>query len=134
MADYKLRIACSPYNNSDRRNMRVQIKCLSDREDVDTAIFAYRKVNDDLIFDHVCSTVDMAEYPVVTVDEDGKLLTDNTVNGESFKWCRTDIVDLLVRTLLIAEDFIEEVKSDVHMLYKNMKIHDRIVEVEEFIL
>lgn len=135
MADYKLHIACSPYNSSDRRNMRVQIKCLpvnnvSDNSSVeddnalDTAIFAYRSVGGELVFDHVCSTVDMVEYP----------LADNLVNGEGFKWCRSDMVDILVRTLSIAEDFITEVKSDVDMLYRNMKAHDRIVGIEEYIV
>lgn len=124
MADYKLRIACSPYNCDDNRNIRVQIKCLSDKDGIDTAIFAYRKLNDDLFFDHVCSTVDMVEYP----------LAEDTVNGESFKWCRQDIVDLLVRSLSIAEDFIAEVKSDAKLLYKNMKAHDELIGTEEYII
>lgn len=132
MADYKLRIACSPYNCDDKRSIRVQIKCLSDKEGADTAIFAYRRSNDSLIFDHVCSTVDMVEYPVVTVDTNDVVDTSSLVNGESFKWCRRDIVDLLVRSLLTAEDFIDEVKSDVRMLYTNMRANDKIVGIEEY--
>lgn len=134
MADYKLRIACSPYNCDNARNIRVQIKCLSDNQDTDTAVFAYRKLDDNLFFDHVCSTVDMVEYPVIERNEDGQIVDDTTVNGESFKWCRCDIVDLLVRSLSIAEDFIAEVKSDVELLYHNMNVHNEIVGVETYIV
>lgn len=122
MANFTLAVACSPYNNSDQRNMRVQIKCLPNYAgeegiEIDTAVFAYRYIDGEFLFDHVCSTVDMVEYP----------LYNDLVNGESFKWCRKDVVDILVRTLSIAEDFIEEVKSDVSMLYRNMLAHNRLV-------
>ena len=129
MANYTLAVACSPYNNSDQRNIRVQIKCLpnyagDEGVDMDAAVFAYRYIDGEFLFDHVCSTVDMVEYP----------LYDDLVNGESFKWCRKDVVDILVRALSIAEDFIDEVKSDVNMLYQNMLAHNRLVGTGNYLI
>ena len=132
MASYVLNIACSPYNSFEKRNIRVQIHCAvqgelddsdsSSTEPIDTKVFAYRRINDEYFFDHVCSTVDMVEYPIL-----GK-----EANGESAKWCRSDTVDILVRTLSIAQDFIYNVKSDVKMLYMNMCAHNTVVGTEAF--
>lgn len=133
MEYYSLYIACSPYNTSDRRNIRVQIKCLAsetdgiENEEGAAAIFAYRRIGAnpekyEYVFDHVCSTVDMVEYP----------LMNNLQNGESFKWCRSDVIDILVRTLSIADDFIAEVKSDVELLYRNMQIHNEDTGVASY--
>ena len=122
MSSYVLNIACSPYNSFEKRNVRVQIKCEKDLPEstIDPAVFAYRRINGEYCFDHVCSTVDMVDYPEIGTES----------NGESFKWARSDTVDILVRTLSIASDFIAEVKSDVKLLYMNMCAHNNIVGTE----
>lgn len=122
MASFNLTVACSPYNKTDKRNIRVFIKCTSDTI-ADTCIFAYSQTGAELTFSHVCSTVDMVEYPKATDEAPANF-------GESFKWFRKDYVDLIVPALSIAEDFIREVISDVKMLYKNMKAHNAIVTSE----
>lgn len=122
MASFNLTVACSPYNTTDKRNIRVFIKCTSDTI-TDTCIFAYSKTGNELTFSHVCSTVDMVEYPKDTDKEPANF-------GSSFKWFRKDYVDLIVPALSIADDFIKEVISDVKMLYTNMKAHNEIVTSE----
>lgn len=125
MSSYLLHVACSPYNSFEKRNIRVQIKCTAVAGiTVDTAVFAYRIINGEYIFDHICSTVDMVEYPIAD--------SEYIHNGESFKWCRRDYVDILVRTLSIAEDFIEKVVSDVKLLYYNMEAHNRVVGTDTY--
>lgn len=130
MAAYVLNISCSPYNSFEKRNIRVQIKCTlqgqAEPSEEDTAgltsVFAYRRINGEYCFDHVCSTVDMVDYPIIGTEE----------TGESFKWARSDTVDILVRTLSIAQDFIYDVKSDVKLLYLNMCAHDQVVGTDTF--
>ena len=127
MSSYVLHVACSPYNSFEKRNIRIQIKCTAAAGvAIDTAVFAYRLINNEYLFDHICSTVDMAEYPIA--DE------AYIHNGESFKWCRKDYVDLLVRTLSIAEDFIDNVVSDVRLLYYNMEAHNEVVGTNTYFI
>lgn len=53
-------------------------------------------------FDHICSPVDLAEYP-----------EDEPLAGASPQWFRLDYVDVLLRSWLEAEDFIAGVRSDL---------------------
>lgn len=97
------------------------------RIDVDCAvglspkIFAYRMLPvapvaiTEGFFSHICSPPDMAEYP-----EDGP------TPGSSPEWFRLSYVDVFVRSVQEAEDFISIVREDARSLVQTLNKMDTI--------
>ncbi len=106
------------FGRDDGVRVRFDVTCATGLE---TKIFAYRMAPVDAsglahgFFSHICSPVDMAEYPA---DEPG-------VN-QSPEWFRLSYVDVLVRSVTEAEDFIAIVRSDVRRLLSTLTKMDTI--------
>lgn len=83
---------------------------------VSKAIFAYLKVNDTYVFNHVCSAVDLAEIPE-TEDE---------------KWCRKDYVDILLPSFELAEEALSKIKNDVEYLTREINSYREVVGIDTF--
>lgn len=108
-----LKITSSPYITEKTDGQRLRIEAcaggLSDK------IFAYRMLPVDVgggqaaYFSHVCSSVDLAEYP-----------EDAPVPGHSPQWLRVQYVDVLVRSTAEADDFLAVVKQDVATLVASL--------------
>lgn len=96
-------------NNADA--IRVRIEAV-DSISMPTAIFAYRllpmtptAVEQSGVFDHVCSAVDLEEYPET-----------EPLAGSEPPWFRLSYVDLLLRTREEANDVINGIVADVDSL------------------
>ncbi len=106
----KLRWASSHYvyGVDDGIRVRFDVEC---SEGLDARIFAYRMCPVDAggtiegFFSHICSPVDMAEYPA-----------DQPTAGQSPEWFRLSFVDVFLRSVTEADDFVAVVDGDVRRL------------------
>ena len=107
------------YNRVD--GIRVRIQAV-EATDMPTKVFAYLMAPTNPttqarkgVFDHVCSPVDLEEYP-----EDAPV--ENSVPA----WFRLNYVDILVRSQKEADDFIEAVFNDVAALKLTLNLQDSV--------
>lgn len=107
----KLSWACSRFilGQTDGIRVRIEVECA---EGVDTRIFAYLMGPLDPVagvragsFSHVCSATDLEEFPA-----------EEPTPGNVPEWFRLSYVDVLLRSEIEAQAFIEDVRSDVRML------------------
>ena len=106
------------YQRHDGVRVRIDVTC---SENIDAEIFAYRMLPTDPttgekagFFSHVCSPPDMVEWPKNAIDP-----------MSSPQWFRLSFVDVLVRSVYEAEEFVRLVKEDVARLkatFDNMGI------------
>ena len=116
----KLRWASSHYRlpQDDGVRVRFDVVCATG---LSTRIFAYRMEPVDTdgtahgFFSHICSPVDLAEYPA-----------NGPTPGKSPEWFRLPYVDVFLRSVQEAEDFIEIVKADVRRLIRTLHGMDTI--------
>ncbi len=116
----KIQWASSHYafGRDDGVRVRITVTCT---DGLDTRIFAYRMAPVDGsggtngFFSHICSPVDMAEYPA-----------DEPVAGQSPEWFRLSYVDVFLRSVEETEKFIEIVKSDIRRLLSTLSTMDII--------
>ena len=106
-------------NNMD--GVRVRIEA-NEANLMPTAVFAYliqpmkpEQFTPVAAFDHVCSAVDLEEYPETTPLEN--------VRPE---WFRLNYVDVLLRSRDEAKDFIDSVVADVRMLKDTLDITETL--------
>lgn len=110
----------------DGIRVRIFVDCASG---LDTRIFAYRMLPTNAsgaragFFSHICSPVDMTEYPA-----------DEPRAEESPEWFRLSFVDVFLRSVDEAEDFIEIVREDVRRLILTLAKMDVIVPRGEELL
>lgn len=104
--------------------IRLRVEAV-EAEDMPTKIFAYilQPTNPATlaqagVFDHVCSPVDLEEYP-----EDEPI-----VNVEP-SWFRLDYVDVLVRSQAELEAYLADVLSDIRALKSTLDIMDTVEEL-----
>jgi len=116
----KIRWASSHYvlGKDDGVRVRFDVVCASNMA---TKVFAYRMLprspNGGLegFFSHICSPVDIEEYPA-----------DGPVAGSSPEWFRLSYVDVMVRSVEEAEDFIAIVREDVRRIVDTLNKMDTI--------
>ena len=102
----------------DGIRVRIYVDCASG---LDTRIFAYRMLPINAggaragFFSHICSPVDMTEYPA-----------DEPRAEESPEWLRLSFVDVFVRSVTEAEDFIDIVRQDARRLVSTLAKMDTI--------
>jgi len=124
MADHKLHAqwASSRYsiNQTDGIRVRIEIACA---EGVDPEVFAYCMSNYNVVtgertgrFSHVCSTADLAEYPIGA-----------PITGEIPEWFRLNYVDVFLRSPIEAAAFVEDVFSDLRMLRYSLARQDTLI-------
>jgi hypothetical protein len=124
MADHKLHAqwASSRYsvNQTDGIRVRIEIACA---EGVDAEVFAYCMSNYAVLtgeragrFSHVCSTADLAEYPIGA-----------PIVGEIPEWFRLSYVDVFLRSPIEAAAFVEDVFSDLRMLQYSLARQDTLI-------
>lgn len=113
MAQRGLRIqwASSYYQYGRDHAVRIRITAVASC-DMPTHVFAYRCLPTNpetgaaaATFSHVCSPVDLAEYP-----------EDAPVPGASPQWFRATFVDILVRSTAEAANFLALVREDLRAL------------------
>lgn len=97
------------YGVHDGVRVRITVTCA---ENLDTEIFAYRMLTTDpttgakaAFFSHVCSPPDLVEWPKNAIDP-----------MSSPQWLRLPYIDVLVRSVAEAEEFVRLVKEDVFRL------------------
>jgi hypothetical protein len=102
----------------------IRVRIVADQAvDMPTKIFAYMlspmkpSVGEKVAnFDHVCSPVDLEEYP-----------EDEPLPGLRPEWFRLNYVDILVRSRAEAHDFIKDVIEDVQRLKTTLNLMDNLV-------
>lgn len=110
----------------DGVRIRVEVTCASGISD---KIFAYRMLpmdadgNTEAVFSHICSAVDLAEYP-----------EDEARVGDSPEWLRRNSVDVLVRSVTEALNFINVVKSDVQRTIASLNNMDTLTDSAELVI
>lgn len=120
MRSVRIKWASSHYTLPKDDGIRIRIECEC-AVGLSTKLFAYRMEPvmpggvTNGFFSHICSPVDMAEYP-----------EDAPTPGQSPEWFRLDFVDVLVRSVLEAEDFILIVREDVRRLLRTLNKMDTI--------
>lgn len=67
-------------------------------------------------FDHVCSPVDLEEYP-----------EDEPIPGSRPEWFRLNYVDVLLRSRTEVYEFIKDVISDVKRLKNTLNLMDNLI-------
>lgn len=123
MSDRRIKInwAVSRFilNRIDGIRVRIEAECA---QDMPTSIFAYRNLPVDPAtgsqagwFSHVCSPVDLEEFP-----ENAPIPTHHP------QWFRLSYVDVLLRSRVEANAFIEDVCDDVRRLQHTLTIMDTI--------
>lgn len=97
------------FGEHDGVRLRITVTCA---ENLDTEIFAYRMMTTDpttgakaAFFSHVCSPPDLVEWPKNAIDP-----------MSSPQWLRLPYIDVLVRSVAEAEEFVRLVKEDVFRL------------------
>lgn len=116
----KIKWATSHYRFGvdDGVRVRFDVVCATN---MPTKVFAYRMLpkspngGSEGWFSHICSPVDLEEYP-----EDGP------VANWSPEWFRLSYVDVLVRSVQEAADFIQIVREDVRRIVNTLKTMDSI--------
>lgn len=114
-----IRWASSHYvlGRDDGVRVRFDVVCSTN---VTPKIFAYRMEPIENgkaagFFSHICSPVDIEEYPA-----------DYPTEGKSPEWFRLSFVDVYLRSVTEAEDFIEIVISDVRRILQTLNTMDTI--------
>lgn len=116
----KLRWASSHYrlHEHDGIRLRFDVVCATG---LDSRIFAYRMqpvsaANTSGFFSHICSPVDLAEYPA-----------DEPTAGQSPEWFRLSYVDVLVRSVEEAENLVAIIRSDVRRILHTLASMDTLI-------
>lgn len=114
--------AVSRYNFHATDGIRIRITA-DDSNLMPTKIFAYQMLplkpgEEERVgnFDHVCSPVDLEEYP-----------EDEPMANSRPAWFRLDYVDVLLRSRAEAHAFIKEVVEDVQRLKITLDIADDLL-------
>jgi hypothetical protein len=124
----KIKWASSNYrlHVDDGIRVRIYVDCASG---LDTRIFAYRMLPISAggaragFFSHICSPVDMTEWPA-----------DEPRAEESPEWFRLSFVDVFVRSIDEAENFIAIVRQDVRRLILTLAKMDTTIPRGEELL
>ena len=74
-------------------------------------------------FSHICSPVDLTEYPA-----------DEPRVGESPEWFRLSYVDVYLRSVTEAENFVEIVRADIHRILTTLTTMDTLIPGGEDII
>lgn len=116
----------SRYNFHQTDGVRVRIEA-TDANRMPNKVFAYQmlplKPNETErvgAFDHVCSPVDLEEYP-----------EDEPISTHRPAWFRLNYVDVVLRSRTEVYAFIRDVAADVYNLRETLEIMDRIVPAGE---
>lgn len=118
----KLKWSSSNYRfgRDDGIRVRFEVVCATG---LDHRIFAYRMLptdqggTEEAFFSHICSPSDIAEWPA-----------DTPRAGESPQWFRLWFVDIFVRSVTEADDFVAIVNADVNRLLATLAKMDTIFE------
>lgn len=116
----KIKWATSHYRFGQDDGVRVRFDAVC-ADGMPTKVFAYRMLpkspngGAEGHFSHICSPVDLEEYP-----EDGP------VPPMSPEWFRLSYVDVLVRSVTEAADFIQIVREDVRRIVATLKTMDSL--------
>lgn len=112
----------SRYDINDIDGIRLRITA-TEATGMPTKIFAYQMLpvrpggtEQVAAFDHVCSSVDLEEYP-----------EDQAVPNSRPAWFRLNYVDVMVRSRDEAREFINSVLEDVQMLKNTLDIADELL-------
>jgi hypothetical protein len=112
----------SRYDINDIDGIRIRITA-TESNDMPTKIFAYQMLpvkpggtQQVATFDHVCSSVDLEEYP-----------EDQAVPNSRPAWFRLNYVDVMVRSREEAREFINSVIEDVQLLKNTLDIADDLL-------
>jgi hypothetical protein len=118
----KLTWTVSRYNFESTDGIRVRITA-SEPNLMSAKVFAYLMLplkpgEEDRVgsFDHVCSPVDLEEYP-----------EDEPLPNSRPAWFRLDYVDVLLRSRAEVEAFIRDVVEDVQRLKGTLDVMDALV-------
>lgn len=118
----KLTWKVSHYNINAHDGIRVRIEA-TDAANMPSKIFAYLMLplkagatNPVGAFDHVCSPVDLEEYP-----------EDDPTPDSRPAWFRLDYVDVLLRSRAEVEAFIRDVVDDVQRLKNTLDTSDMLL-------
>jgi hypothetical protein len=111
----------SRYFMNDIDGIRVRIEA-PEANLMPTKIFAYQMLpvrpgSDEQVatFDHVCSSVDITEYP-----------EDEALPNSRPAWLRTDYVDVFLRTKEEVRAFVNSVLEDIQILKNTLDIADEL--------
>lgn len=114
--------AVSRYDINDIDGIRIRITA-TESTNMPTKIFAYQMLpvkpggsQQVATFDHVCSSVDLEEYP-----------EDQAVPNSRPAWFRLNYVDVMVRSREEAREFINSVLEDVQLLKNTLDIADDLL-------
>lgn len=112
----------SRYDINDIDGIRIRITA-TESTGMPTKIFAYQMLpvkpggtQQVATFDHVCSSVDLEEYP-----------EDQAVPNSRPAWFRLDYVDVMVRSREEAREFINSVIEDVQLLKNTLDVADDLL-------
>jgi hypothetical protein len=113
---------CSHYVYGRHDGVRVRIDAVA-AQNMPLKVFAYRMLprdpasgQDTGYFSHICSPPDLVDYP-----EDGPVTTRRP------EWFRLAYVDVLLRSVAEAQDFVAGVYEDVRRLKATLDIMDALV-------
>lgn len=114
--------AVSRYDINDIDGIRIRITA-TEANNMPTKIFAYQMqpvkpgaTQQVAAFDHVCSSVDLEEYP-----------EDEAVPNSRPAWFRLNYVDVMVRSREEAREFINSVLEDVKVLKNTLDTADELL-------
>lgn len=120
----KISYATSHYVFGRHDGVRIRIEATCGTN-VDTAVFAYRMLpvdphgNNEGHFSHICSPVDLADWP-----------RGGPNVGNSPEWFRLSYVDVIVRSVAEAQDFLSVVKCDLKRLLDTLCTMDTLMPGE----
>lgn len=114
--------AVSRYDINDIDGIRIRITA-TESTGMPTKIFAYQMLpvkpggtQQVATFDHVCSSVDLEEYP-----------EDQAIPNSRPAWFRLNYVDVMVRSREEAREFINSVIEDVQLLKNTLDVADDLL-------
>ena len=124
----KIRYASSHYTfgRHDGIRIRIEVVCASG---VCPGVFAYRMLpvdphgNNEGHFSHIVSPVDLVEMP-----------KDSPCPGASPEWFRLSFVDVLVRSVEEAKNFLDVVKCDLKRLMDTLCTMDEVMPSEDHLI
>lgn len=112
----------SRYDINDIDGIRIRMEA-TESTNMPTKIFAYQMLpvrpggsEQVATFDHVCSSVDLQEYP-----------EDEAIANSRPAWLRLDYVDVMVRSREEANEFINNILEDVQILKNTLDIADNLL-------